>query len=132
MKNTIPRSAAVLGVAGAVLAATAALGAAPASAVAAPSAVSTHFVHPNTIVFGNCGEEFMFTQPTHIRSGAGLNHSIVGVGEAGQFFPAIYGTSYMYNGYFWVYGTDDSTGVSGWVARSLLLDTGPVGCTWLN
>lgn len=119
------RAAMLLGAAGAALAAVAALGTAPASAATSAPAKSVAAsparvgVHPNTIVF-NCYQLYQFQGNTNIRSGAGTNNPIVGVGMPGQAFAATAETSYYYSGYRWVYGEDEDFGIRGWVAVELL------------
>jgi hypothetical protein len=135
MNKTI-RTAVTLGMAAAPLVASVALGAAPANAATAdPPAgnASLVAVHPNVYAWGDCGELFMFNSTdVRIRASWGTSAAVRGYGQRGQWFAGNYKTSYEYNGYFWVEGTDDNTGVTGYVALPLLTDEGPVGCTYLS
>ena len=137
-KNLLARSGVLMGTAAAALAATAALGAGTASAAAAPvsASASVHTniaVHPNEIIFGNCGEWFGTHTYANIRSGAGTYNSVVGEMAPGQDFAATVKTSYSYSGYFWVEGYDVETQKHGWIALgSWIYDEGPAYCTVLS
>lgn len=134
MKPLPTRTAAVLGTAAAALSVAAALGAAPASAATA-DVTSPNVVHvsPGVVVYPNCGEVFEFTTAnTHIRSSWGTSAPIIGLGQPGQDFESKWRTSYTYDGTYWAKGVDDSTGVTGYVALSLLKPVSPAYCTVLS
>jgi hypothetical protein len=135
MKTKLTRAAAIVGTAGAALAATAALGAGPANAATASpaAAVNQIAIHPNVVGYPDCGENFVFNSSNvRIRASWGTSAAVRGYGQKGQYFDASFRTSYEYNGYYWVYGQDFETGVTGYVALSLLTPDGPVGCTVLS
>lgn len=104
------------------------------AAVAVPASAAQPQLNLGVYFYPHCGEIMVVNSSNvRLRGGIGTSAPIEAYDQRGDEVNAIYRTTQTDDGYYWAYVQDDAHDITGYIALSLLNDTGQsAGCTHLD